>query len=109
MLRSGCSGSRLRRSFGKVRTFIVQLTRGLGELTVAIEDDAESGFVHVLGFPQDYDLICYAEGVQGCLESSIVRGRGKGSVTLVDSNAKNGDLHFHAVWMSRNSVRPPRG
>jgi hypothetical protein len=87
-----------------------QLTRGLGVLTVEEEADKESGIVSMFGFPaQEFDLICYAEGIQGCLESSITRGRGKGTVTLTEKDDKLGSLRFHAVWRSanRSSVRPP--
>jgi hypothetical protein len=87
-----------------------QLTRGLGDLTVETEPDSESGSIHLLGFPaKEFDLVCYSEGLIGCLESSITRGRGKGSITLTDIQAKTGDLHFHAVWTSRKSIGPPRG
>jgi hypothetical protein len=86
-----------------------QLTRGLGELTVDEQADKESGIVSLVGFPaHDYDLTCYAEGLQGCLESSITRGRGKGTVTLTDIDHESGSLRFHAAWRSvgRPSERP---
>jgi hypothetical protein len=84
-----------------------QLTRNLGDLTIETQPDTETGNIHLLGFPaNEFDLVCYSEGLIGCLESSITRGRGKGSVTLTDLDAKKGDLHFHAAWTSRNSVRP---
>ena len=86
-----------------------QLTRGLGVLTVELYSDAESGIVDLAGFPaKEFDLACYAEGLQGCLESSITRGRGRGSVTLTHMDEKRGDLRFHAVWTSRGSLQPPR-
>ncbi len=85
-----------------------QLTRGLGELTVEEQDDKESSIVSLAGFPShDFDLVCYSEGLIGCLESSITRGRGKGTVTLIDFDQERGDLRFHAVWKAnRHSVRP---
>jgi hypothetical protein len=85
-----------------------QLTRGLGELSVEEQDDKESSIVSLADFPsRDFDLVCYSEGLIGCLESSITRGRGKGSVTLTDLDQERGDLRFHAVWKAnRHSVRP---
>ncbi|MEO7112598.1 MAG: hypothetical protein ABI183_19285 [Polyangiaceae bacterium] len=78
-----------------------QLTRGLGELSVEEQADKEGGIVSLFGFPaQEFDLDCYAEGLQGCLESSITRGRGKGTITLTDKDDKRGNLRFHAVWRS---------
>lgn len=85
------------------------LTRGLGELAVEEQEDKESSIVTITGFPaQEFDLVCYAEGLQGCLESSIARGRGKGNVTLTDTDQKRGNLRFHAVWRSvkDSSERP---
>jgi hypothetical protein len=87
-----------------------QLTRGLGVLTVEMNADGESGTIDLVGFPaKEFDLDCYAEGLQGCLESSITRGRGRGSITLTEIDKKRGDLRFHAVWTSRGSLQPPRG
>lgn len=84
------------------------LTRGLGELTVDEQADKEGGIVSLAGFPaRDFDLVCYAEGLTGCLDSSITRGRGKGSVTVTDIDHKGGNIRFHAEWRAaRSSLRP---